>query len=364
MNYYNIIMFITLSTLVLMLGVISCNHNISKKKRNSFIAIYILIIVVSSCEWIGVCLDGICGNAVVLHKFVKFLEFLITPIFPVIYSKTIFSVSRKHSYWEIVFLMMLVFYSISDFISIHYEFIFYVDSEGYYHHAAFYNIYVFAFILSGIYFFKKMFEFSKYYQNRDVIVLLMIVVFIMIGVSIQFIVPSAKVTWLTIGISSIFIYFYYNQITMYVDYLTKLLNQRSYKTYLENVSFRVVILLFDIDNFKSINDNLGHVFGDTVLSIVGKTIKEVYSNYGYCYRIVGDEFCVILTKYDSVKELNDVFIDKLDKMRQSEPNLPYVSVGSAYFEPGYQDISDAIKSADENLYLQKSKLKSERESKT
>ena len=51
-------------------------------------------------------------------------------------------------------------------------------------------------------------------------------------------------------------------------------------------------------------------------------------------------------------------------MRQSEPNLPYVSVGSAYFEPGYQDISDAIKSADENLYLQKSKLKSERESKT
>ena len=151
---------------------------------------------------------------------------------------------------------------------------------------------------------------------------------------------------------------------MYVDYLTKLLNQRSYKTYLENVSFRVVILLFDIDNFKSINDNLGHVFGDTVLSIVGKTIKEVYSNYGYCYRSGGDEFCVILTKYDSVKELNDVFIDKLDKMRQSEPNLPYVSVGSAYFEPGYQDISDAIKSADENLYLQKSKLKSERESKT
>ena len=72
-------------------------------------------------------------------------------------SVPIFSVSRKHSYWEIVFLMMLVFYSISDFISIHYEFIFYVDSEGYYHHSDFYNIYVFAFILSGIYFFKKIY---------------------------------------------------------------------------------------------------------------------------------------------------------------------------------------------------------------
>lgn len=54
---------------------------------------------------------------------------------------------------------------------------------------------------------------------------------------------------------------------------------------------------------------------------------------------------------------------KLDLIALSiEPNI--VSVGSAYFEPGYQDILDAIKSADENLYLQKSKLKSERESKT
>lgn len=354
---YNIIMFITLLTLILMLGIITCDKNISKRKRNAFIAIYVFIIVASSCEWAGVFLNGISGNVVILHKIVKFLEFSITPFFPVIYSKTIFSVSKKHSNLEIIPFVLLAFHSILEFLSMHYGFIFYVDSDGYYHHADFYIIYVFAFILSAIYLFKKLFEFSKYYQNRNIVVLLMIVTFITIGVSIQFIDSNLRITWITVSIASIFVYIYYNGITMYVDHLTKLLNQRSYKSYLRNVSFPVVILLFDVDDFKNINDNYGHVFGDQVLTSIGKAIKDVYSNYGYCYRIGGDEFCVVLTKTDSVKELNTNFINKLNEIRSLEPRLPYVSIGYSHFEPGYQDISDAVKDADGKLYAHKENCK-------
>lgn len=54
-----------------------------------------------------------------------------------------------------------------------------------------------------------------------------------------------------------------------------------------------VIYYFDVDEFKSVNDTFGQGVGDAVLAEVGSTIYAVFSKVGYCYRIGGDEFCVI-----------------------------------------------------------------------
>lgn len=55
------------------------------------------------------------------------------------------------------------------------------------------------------------------------------------------------------------------------------------------------MLLFDIDNFKKLNDSYGHDFGDKVLSIVGKILKTIKNKEINIYRIGGEEFSIIFT---------------------------------------------------------------------
>ena len=55
-----------------------------------------------------------------------------------------------------------------------------------------------------------------------------------------------------------------------------------------------MLIVFDVDDFKHVNDVYGHVKGDLCLSVIANCIKGAYAQYGYCYRIGGDEFCVLL----------------------------------------------------------------------
>lgn len=83
------------------------------------------------------------------------------------------------------------------------------------------------------------------------------------------------------------------------DSLTSLKNRRSFTDRSELLKDRLYyMLLFDIDNFKSLNDTYGHEFGDTVLAMIGKLLKEIDSKYSLAYRIGGEEFAVIFVNID------------------------------------------------------------------
>ncbi len=59
------------------------------------------------------------------------------------------------------------------------------------------------------------------------------------------------------------------------------------------------LLVIDIDFFKKVNDNYGHVFGDTVLKVIAKMIDTVTRNTDMTFRYGGEEFVVILSKTDT-----------------------------------------------------------------
>lgn len=83
------------------------------------------------------------------------------------------------------------------------------------------------------------------------------------------------------------------------DSLTSLKNRRSFTDRSELLKDKLYyMLLFDIDNFKSLNDTYGHEFGDTVLATIGKLLKEIDSKYSLAYRIGGEEFAVIFVNID------------------------------------------------------------------
>ncbi len=85
------------------------------------------------------------------------------------------------------------------------------------------------------------------------------------------------------------------------DLLTKLLNKKTFELTVANIISNHsadetgALLLIDLDNFKGVNDTLGHIAGDRVLSGVADKMREAFRAQDYLGRIGGDEFAVYLT---------------------------------------------------------------------
>lgn len=58
----------------------------------------------------------------------------------------------------------------------------------------------------------------------------------------------------------------------------------------EKSDFPMVMSILDIDNFKTVNDTLGHMGGDEALRLLGNTMKQVFGNKAVLGRYGGDEF--------------------------------------------------------------------------
>ena len=109
-------------------------------------------------------------------------------------------------------------------------------------------------------------------------------------------------------------------------------------------SFPIALVVFDLDRFKQVNDNLGHDAGDKVLRKIGLAIKEHLRRTDICARPGGDEFVILLT--DIVDEnvcINIVW--RISKSFQesmaylNEERRPTLSGGLAFFQSS--DIADS-----------------------
>lgn len=120
----------------------------------------------------------------------------------------------------------------------------------------------------------------------------------------------------------------------------------------------VALLALDLDNFKHINDTLGHDAGDLVLiEMVNRINKCLRQNEGFA-RVGGDEFAIILGGLSNVNEVSNIADRILDTF-----NPPFVintkevqcsiSIGVAIFPADALDAKDLIKSADIAMYRAK-----------
>ena len=86
----------------------------------------------------------------------------------------------------------------------------------------------------------------------------------------------------------------------HIDLLTGILNKLSFEEYTETRLSQALsieshaLILIDVDNFKGVNDTLGHAYGDKVLSVIGGLLRETFPEHDYLGRIGGDEFAVFL----------------------------------------------------------------------
>lgn len=145
------------------------------------------------------------------------------------------------------------------------------------------------------------------------------------------------------------------------DGLTRLYNRRPFMERLEsqvkhNTSF--VLLMLDVDDFKSYNDSFGHLSGDYVLQKIAFILASTVSDAGMVFRYGGEEFAVILPGYSLARG-----IDMAEKIRINIANAVFeyrkvtVSIGLAQFPKHASNAVELLQHADKALYLAKAKGK-------
>lgn len=121
------------------------------------------------------------------------------------------------------------------------------------------------------------------------------------------------------------------------------------------------LLLIDIDNFKSINDDMGHQKGDEVLKTMAMEMKEVIRESDLLFRYGGDEFAILLpeTSEEGAHILAERLREKINMLEiksTEHSRVLSVSIGGAIFPKNGSSKANLIKSAD--LALLKAKKSS------
>ena len=125
-----------------------------------------------------------------------------------------------------------------------------------------------------------------------------------------------------------------------------------------------MLFILDIDNFKKINDTMGHAFGDEVLRSLGQQIGVIFRATDIIGRIGGDEFMIFLkgvsdkqAVYKEAKKVENFF-----KNFQAGEYVKYAataSIGVAIFPHEGNDFETLYKAADQGLYKAKKRGKNQ-----
>lgn len=113
------------------------------------------------------------------------------------------------------------------------------------------------------------------------------------------------------------------------DELTGAYNRAGYDLLLTSIDLdSTYMMLFDVDNFKSINDTYGHEVGDKVLVKLVQVMKNNFRSDDYVCRVGGDEFVVFMVHTtDSQQELIASKIEAINReLSESDEGLPPISI--------------------------------------
>lgn len=118
------------------------------------------------------------------------------------------------------------------------------------------------------------------------------------------------------------------------------------------------LLILDMDHFKQINDTLGHLTGDAILTDAAAVILRFFNENALCGRVGGDEFMVFVKEVPDVSSLllQTEFLRQEIAKITSERNISIpiqASVGIALTTAGFRDYTSMFHAADEALYRAK-----------
>ncbi len=149
------------------------------------------------------------------------------------------------------------------------------------------------------------------------------------------------------------------------DLLNKMATERKIKEHIaEHPGEMGLLFVLDIDNFKKINDTMGHAFGDEVLRTLGWRIKAEFRATDIVGRTGGDEFTIFLCnmKSEEIIRAEASRVEKFFKDFRAGESVKYsatASIGAAIFPTDAKDFEGLYKAADKALYTAKKRGKNQ-----
>jgi diguanylate cyclase (GGDEF)-like protein len=146
------------------------------------------------------------------------------------------------------------------------------------------------------------------------------------------------------------------------DPLTLLSNRRRFFVLLEQSMQRareiecgVAVFFIDLDNFKNLNDGMGHGFGDRALISVAQRLEETAAGFGFAARLGGDEFTVVHEEVSSHQDAQEAGLRLVEAFRrplavQGREITVSVSIGASLYPDHERRAEDLLSAADAALF--------------
>ncbi len=144
------------------------------------------------------------------------------------------------------------------------------------------------------------------------------------------------------------------------DALTGLYNRAYFQEELLRLSksreYPITILSIDVDGLKPINDNLGHIMGDTLLKACGEVLRKSIRSSDLAARLGGDEFAIVLPRSDTSigQKIADRIQILIENYNRKHSELPLrISIGIATAKSDKKPLKEIYKQADDLMYKNK-----------
>jgi diguanylate cyclase (GGDEF)-like protein len=207
--------------------------------------------------------------------------------------------------------------------------------------------------------------------------LMMVAVLASVGALLQAVFFWISLIYVSLALSLVVIYFDLQNENSYIDALSRVYNRQYLNIYIDSairqeldkdgfLSFgrprdykagRMACLLIDMDRFKEINDNYGHLEGDNAIRDMGRILLKNAPKGAMCARYGGDEFvmCVYVDDDSELQTICDNIRGACERLNNSGHNVYRIdiSIGTARFDPATDNLESFLRRLDTTMYKEK-----------
>lgn len=339
---------VALSFLLYLLG---RNILMSKDRVRAYRAAVILTIIVMIMECAGVVLDRAPPCWWRVNFAANIMGFSCSSLIPFVIAWTCSDSSMWKKHLLLLFPLCTILLCVTAPAN---GWIFAVSRDNVYARGSLFWVYIVNYVIGVFFMIGANYGAASHLARQERHYLLAIYIFFLCGVTVQIVLPGSYTSWQCITLCLLLYYIFQREIQFRYDPLTGVLNRASFDKEIESGTMNArTIIILDVDRFKSVNDEHGHVEGDRILATTGRILQKCFSKCGTCYRIGGDEFAVLCCSgKTAIQSAIDKMIASVQKERSHIAWFPNISYGYHDIQPD-ESFADAFRHADAQMYKYK-----------